>query len=131
MRRKKFKPLPKIPCLHCLVFQDSKRMLDGGRLRFCKFLKQDIFGDELRASSCDNFQPSLYFWCDRSQQRISINVCLHRKESKFPECKRCKAHAVILEVKKRENGQVETSWRKACRQPVCKSWRNKGERNES
>ena len=117
MRRRKLKIPPRIPCLHCLVFQDSKRMLDGGRIRFCKSIENDISFDEPRASSCTDFNPSNYFWCEKSQQRIPTDVCLRRKQNRNSECKRCKTHLVILEIKKRENGQVVNSWRKVYKQP--------------
>lgn len=126
--RKKIKLPPKIPCSHCLAYQNSKRLLDNGRIRYCSFLKEDIFGDELRASSCSEFKASQFFWCDRCNQRLSISICLHRKEHKMSECRRCKIHAIILEVKKRENGQLaQNSWRKPCSENVCliKSWRNR------
>lgn len=127
-RKKKIVLPPKIPCSHCLAYQNSKRLLDSGRLRFCSFLKEDIFGDELRASSCTEFRASSFFWCERHQQRLSVSICLNRKANKISECRRCKIHAVILEVKKRENGQIsQNSWRKPCSAPVClsKSWRNR------
>lgn len=122
MRRKKVKIPPKIPCAHCSAFQNSKRLLDGGRLRFCKFLQQDIYLDELHASSCPGFEASNYFWCEKHQQRLTVSICIRRKENKTSECRRCKIHEIVLEVKKRENGQVVNSWRKKpCSEPVAKN----------
>lgn len=115
-RKKKIIPPPKIPCSHCLVYQNSKRSLDNGRVRFCSFLKKDIEGDELGASTCAGFKASSFFWCEKHQQRISVSICLNRKAKKIAECKRCSTHSVILEIKKRENGQLTvSSWRKPCR----------------
>lgn len=114
--RKKYKPLSKIPCAYCSVFQNSKRVLDSGHIRWCKFLNKDISSEDLGASSCPDFTPSSHFWCDKYQQRIAVNICLHRKERKSASCSRCKIHATIIEVKKRENGQIESSWRKLCRE---------------
>jgi hypothetical protein len=89
-------------------------MLDGGSVRFCKHIGEegrDILGDEERGSSCEHFQMSRYFWCDRNQQRISIDICTDRRTHAIIECKRCKYAALIDEVKRRENGQIDTSWR--------------------
>ena len=126
-RKKKPKIRPLIPCQYCLHFQNSKRMIDAGRIRYCPFQGssgRDVLASEEMGSNCEHFTASPYFWCDKWNQRISILMCVARSDKKESGCRRCKQIAIVKEVKLRLNGQITVGWRKKSETPQI-SWRRR------
>lgn len=118
-RRKKYKPVIKPVCRYCLFFYEAvqrtgKRADPEGHRRFCRAADDWV---EYEGDTCDDFDPSELFWCNKNNYWLKFSVCAHRRENldkynSYIKCKRCTQSKVIDIILSEEEVVVPRTIRK-------------------
>lgn len=92
-------------CRYCQAFDESSvrvtetKMVGNNQVSFIKRLCQEekLFVLD-KDEACESFYPATYFWCDRENTRMNLEVCLHAQRKGNKGCVKCRQGNHIIEV---------------------------------